>query len=162
MSDKIIIRFGLYLNSMITNNNNNPLNYKIFLMNITFLVIFLLSALLLFSFFLSPQIQDHTEEPLTSEERALFDEWARKYGKTYTTEEDYLHRFKIFIDRFYHLSNITMNITHEVALNKFSDLTHDELKEMYHKGHIHLREPKKSLTKKANAELEITGIIIQQ
>lgn len=131
-------------------------------MNIKCLLSFILTALCFFTFLINYKVNDEIEVPLTPEEKTLFNEWAKKYGKAYASEEEYLHRFKIFIDRFYHLSNITKNIgvTHEVALNKFSDLTHEELKLMYHKGHVHYHEQKKALKKVENLDLKSSvGII---
>ncbi|XP_058110485.1 zingipain-2 [Magnolia sinica] len=68
--------------------------------------------------------------PIASSYSDLFESWCDEYAKTYSSEEEKLHRFRIFQDNldFITQHNSLENSTYTLALNAFADLTHQEFK----------------------------------
>jgi hypothetical protein len=66
----------------------------------------------------------------TSEPSRLFQEWCKKHGKTYPTEEEERYRFNVFQENhaFITRHNQMGNSSYTLALNAFADLTHHEFK----------------------------------
>ncbi|CAO2834682.1 unnamed protein product [Amaranthus hypochondriacus] len=60
----------------------------------------------------------------------LFESWCKKHGKTYPSEEERLHRLKIFEDNleFVNGHNSLGNSTYTLELNVYADLTHHEFR----------------------------------
>lgn len=62
----------------------------------------------------------------------LFESWIDKHGKMYKSLEEKLHRFEIFKDNLMHIDERNKVVSNYwLALNEFSDLSHDEFKKMY-------------------------------
>eukprot|EP00257_Ricinus_communis_P025152 XP_025012566.1 low-temperature-induced cysteine proteinase isoform X2 [Ricinus communis] len=60
----------------------------------------------------------------------LFESWTKEHGKTYTSKEDKLYRFKIFEENYEFVKkhNSQGNSSYTLSLNAFADLTHHEFK----------------------------------
>lgn len=81
----------------------------------------LLSLFLLFS---------HSSFVSASDTAKLFQDWSKQHGKTYSSEEEKLYRFKVFEDNYAFVSqhNQIGNSSYTLSLNAFADLTHHEFK----------------------------------
>ncbi|XP_058785396.1 zingipain-2-like [Vicia villosa] len=66
----------------------------------------------------------------SSDTSKLFEEWSKNHGKTYASEEEKLHRFKVFEDNYAFVTqhNQMGNSSYTLSLNAFADLTHQEFK----------------------------------
>ncbi|KAK7283383.1 hypothetical protein RIF29_12857 [Crotalaria pallida] len=89
--------------------------------------IILLLLLLLFTFASSSSSSNSISE--------LFETWCKQHNKTYSSEQEKLHRFKVFQDNHAFVSqhnnnnnNQVGNSTYTLSLNAFADLTHHEFK----------------------------------
>ena len=60
----------------------------------------------------------------------LFENWCNQYGKTYSSKDEKLHRFRVFQDNYDFVArhNQMPNSTYSLSLNGFADLTHHEFK----------------------------------
>lgn len=60
----------------------------------------------------------------------LFETWSKQHGKSYASDEEKLHRFKVFEDNyeFVRKHNELSNSSYSLSLNAFADLTHHEFK----------------------------------
>ncbi|KAK4274808.1 hypothetical protein QN277_017981 [Acacia crassicarpa] len=60
----------------------------------------------------------------------LFESWCKQHGKTYSSEEEKLYRFKVFEDNHAFVSNHNQmgNSSYTLSLNAFADLTSHEFK----------------------------------
>jgi len=68
--------------------------------------------------------------------KAEFEEFIVKYGRKYGTPEEYSLRYQNFMKSkaFVEMHNSDPERTYDVAVNKFSDLTPEELSSLYHSG----------------------------
>ncbi|KAK6939407.1 Cathepsin propeptide inhibitor domain (I29) [Dillenia turbinata] len=60
----------------------------------------------------------------------LFETWCKQHSKSYSSEQEKLHRFKVFQDNYNFVTrhNELNNSTYTLSLNVFADLTHHEFK----------------------------------
>ncbi|XP_054818522.1 zingipain-2-like [Prosopis cineraria] len=60
----------------------------------------------------------------------LFESWCKQHGKTYSSEQEKLYRFKVFEDNYAFVSehNEMGNSSYTLSLNTFADLTNHEFK----------------------------------
>lgn len=63
----------------------------------------------------------------------LFENWCRKYGKTYSSEQEKQYRHGVFRDNYDYINqhNSKGNSTYTLSLNAFADLTHHEFKSQF-------------------------------
>ncbi|KAF7817606.1 low-temperature-induced cysteine proteinase [Senna tora] len=66
----------------------------------------------------------------SSDTSELFESWCNQHGKTYSSEEEKLYRFKVFEDNYAFVTkhNEIGNSTYTLSLNAFADLTTHEFK----------------------------------
>lgn len=79
-------------------------------------------------------IVGYTPEDLTCIDKliSLFETWVDRHGKMYKTLEEKLHRFEIFKDNLHHIDERNKAVSNYwLGLNEFSDLSHDEFKNMF-------------------------------
>uniref|UniRef100_A0A7N0R9N8 Uncharacterized protein n=1 Tax=Kalanchoe fedtschenkoi TaxID=63787 RepID=A0A7N0R9N8_KALFE len=60
----------------------------------------------------------------------LFTAWCHRHGKTYSSDHEKLHRFRVFESNlnFINQHSLKGNSSYALALNSFADLTHDEFR----------------------------------
>jgi len=68
-------------------------------------------------------------DPNTAEE-SLYQNYLNRMGKSYGTKEEFMFRFKAFMDTFELIQQHPKNSTSQVGFNYFSDWTKDEIKSM--------------------------------
>lgn len=63
----------------------------------------------------------------------LFDTWCKDYDKTYASEQEKEHRFKVFQQNYEFVThhNSRANASYTLSLNAFADLTNHEFKSKY-------------------------------
>ncbi|XXG86034.1 hypothetical protein AAC387_Pa11g1017 [Persea americana] len=68
--------------------------------------------------------------PLSSSYSDVFESWCKEHGKTYASQEEKLHRYRIFEDNLAFVThhNAMENSTYTLSLNVFADLTQHEFK----------------------------------
>lgn len=65
-------------------------------------------------------------EAVPAPAREAFASWARKYGKSYGSPNEYKHRLNIFWKNVQEVEQLRTKVSHEVMVGKFADLTKEE------------------------------------
>ncbi|MCD7450619.1 hypothetical protein HAX54_007593 [Datura stramonium] len=63
----------------------------------------------------------------------LFESWCQQHGKTYSSEQERVFRFKVFEENYAYITehNSKGNSTYTLGLNAYSDLTHQEFRNSF-------------------------------
>ena len=70
--------------------------------------------------------------PQSSKHRLIFEAWANKHSKVYSTPQEKLYRFQVFLNNMHHIDRHNQQpSSHSLSINKFSDLTDQEFSTRY-------------------------------
>lgn len=81
--------------------------------------------------FIAVQNQAMENENIPAFVHEAFSEWTKEYKKTYQSPAEYTHRLATFYKTFQRVNRLQGRVSFSLKLNKFSDMSKDELKAKY-------------------------------